>query len=181
MPEFFKELGFKVGIEIGTFMGTYSEIFAKSGLKIYTVDPWLAYPDYPHYSTPLAQRRLDSQCKKATALLAPYLNCVVIRKTSMEAAKDFENRSLDFVYIDGNHAFKYVAEDLCDWSKKVRKGGIISGHDYIYSKPTTFHVHHVVDAYVEAFGIKNFWILGRKIYKEGERRDRWRSWMWFNP
>jgi hypothetical protein len=39
----------------------------------------------------------------------------------MDALNDFEDDSLDFVYIDGNHEFPYVAEDLFHWSKKVRK------------------------------------------------------------
>jgi hypothetical protein len=181
LPELFKELGFKVGVEIGTYLGTYAEIIAKSGLQIYTVDPWAIHEDYPHYSNPKFQGKLEQQYLESKARLAPYPNCTIIRKTSMEASKDFKNGSIDFVYIDGNHAFKYVAEDICEWSKKVKKGGIISGHDYIYARPTNFHVHQVVDAYVEALGIRNFWILGRKKYVKGEKRDNWRSWMWFNP
>ena len=101
----------------------------------------------------------------------------------MEALNDIPNESLDFVYIDGNHHFKYVAEDICGWSKKVRKGGIISGHDYFYSGATAClnvcHVAYVVDAYTRAYNIKNWYILGRKKYVDGEKRDTWRSWMWF--
>ena len=38
--------------------------------------------------------------------------------------------SLDFVYIDGNHHFDFVMQDIIEWSKKVRAGGVVSGHDY---------------------------------------------------
>ena len=48
----------------------------------------------------------------------------------MEALKDFNDNSLDFVFIDGNHTFEYVVEDIAQWSKKVKVGGIVSGHDY---------------------------------------------------
>jgi predicted O-methyltransferase YrrM len=48
----------------------------------------------------------------------------------MEAVKDFKDESLDFVFIDGNHQYSYVLEDITEWSKKVRSGGIVSGHDY---------------------------------------------------
>jgi len=34
LPEFFKELGFEVGVEIGTYKGEYAEVLAKSGLRI---------------------------------------------------------------------------------------------------------------------------------------------------
>ena len=49
----------------------------------------------------------------------------------MDALGDFKDRSLDFVYIDGLHDFDNVMMDLIGWNRKVRSGGIISGHDYI--------------------------------------------------
>ena len=180
LPNFFKELGFKVGVEIGVYKGEYTEILSKSGLQIYAVDPWKVYDDY---GNPKGQKRMDAQYEHTKRVLAPYPNCKIIRKTSMEAVKEFENESLDFVYIDGNHWFQYVTEDICEWSKKVKVGGIICGHDYIYTRPLSAtggcHVHYVVDAYTAALGIKNWYVLGRKEYVEGEKRDRWRSWMWF--
>lgn len=180
LPGFFVEMGFKAGVEIGTYKGIYTEILAKSGLQIYTVDPWLSYPDYPYYtSREQNQKLLDAQYEESRNRLTPYPNCTIIRKTSMDAAENFEDGSLDFVYIDGNHSFKYVAEDICEWSKKIRKGGVISGHDYIYSNPLNFHVRHVVDAYVQAYAIQKFWVLGRKKADKGETRDQWRSWMFF--
>lgn len=49
----------------------------------------------------------------------------------MDAVKDFAPSSLDFVYIDGDHFYDRVLEDLTEWSKIVKPGGIISGHDYL--------------------------------------------------
>lgn len=102
----------------------------------------------------------------------------------MEAAQDFADRSLDFVYIDGNHQFQYVAWDIAEWSKKVKVGGIISGHDYIYTNPRTkagiCHVIYVVNAYTQAYKIDNWYLLGRYKVQKGEKRDRFRSWMWVN-
>ena len=37
--------------------------------------------------------------------------------------------SLDFVFIDASHIYKYVAEDIDLWEPKVKKGGLVSGHD----------------------------------------------------
>lgn len=97
----------------------------------------------------------------------------------MEAVKDFDDESVDFVYIDGNHEFKYVAEDICEWSKKVKKGGVISGHDYTYSVPYhtyACHVKHVVLAYTAAYYIRRWYVLG---LRNDPGRDKWRSWMFF--
>jgi hypothetical protein len=175
LPEFFKEMGFTKGAEIGSYFGKYTEVLAKSGLQIYAIDPWRIYDDY---GNPRGQKRLDFQYDSTKKLLEPYPNCTVIRKTSMEALDDFPDGSLDFVYIDGNHHFPFVAEDLFWWSTKVKKGGVISGHDYYYSEG--IHVKQVVDAFVASFGIRNFWVLGKREDPVGPGRERWRSWMWFN-
>lgn len=180
LPELFRELGFKRGVEIGVYKGEFSEILAGYGGDLYSVDPWRLYKDYGNSR---GQRRLDEQYRQAVERLSKYPNVHVVRKTSMEALDDFEDGSLDFVYIDGNHQFAYVAEDIYHWAIKVREGGIICGHDYAYYKSVSIcggcHAHEVVDAYVKAYRIPNFWVLGRHKYIEGEVRDRWRSWMFF--
>ena len=129
-PEFFQDMGYKAGVEIGIWKGEFGETLAKSGLKLYGVDPYLYYEDCVMYGK---QNVIEDTYKIAKKVLAPY-EYTIIRKTSMEAVKDFEDESIDFVYIDGNHSFKYVAEDIWEWSKKVRKGGTISGHDYMFFK-----------------------------------------------
>ena len=174
LPQFFVEMGFKVGAEIGVDKGEFSEKFCQAGLSLYAIDPWLSKHD-----------RLDFLYEHTKRVLTPYPNCTIIRKTSMEAVEDFADESLDFVYIDGNHEFRYIAEDLYEWTKKVKKGGIVSGHDYFFHKPGTsqdlWHVAHVLNAYINAYGISNWYLLGRKDIREGEKRDKWRSWMFFKP
>ena len=172
LPELFKEMGFTKGVEIGSYFGTYTKTIAQSGLQIYAVDPWRIMEDYKN---PRGQSRLDFQYEATVKTLEPYPNAIVVRKTSMEALEDFPDESIDFVYIDGNHHFPFVAEDLFWWTKKVKKGGIVCGHDYIYSPK--MQVHQIVDCYINSFGIRNFWVIGRRKYIAGEKRDRWRSWM----
>lgn len=177
LPQFFKDMKFKVGAEIGVEYGFFSEELCKAGMKVYAIDPWLKYGDYRNNRVP--QDKMDSWYECAVNRLKPY-DCVILRKKSMDATEDIPDESLDFVYIDGNHDFKHVAEDIVEWSKKVRKGGVISGHDYIHIERTfdNVHVKWVVDAYTQAFKIRNWYLLGRKEKIEGEVRDKQRSWMW---
>ena len=179
LPQFFVQMGYKVGVEIGIDKGEFSEKFAKAGLKLYAVDPWRSYKDYEDSRS---QAKLDFLYEHTQRVLAPYPNCKIIRKTSMEAVEDFEDESLDFVYIDGNHQLKYVIEDIVEWSKKVKPGGAICGHDYIYTNPRTqagiCHVIYAVNAYTQTYKIDNWYLLGRRKRLEGETRDRFRSWMW---
>lgn len=178
LPEFFVEMGFKVGAEIGVYKGEFSEKIARSGLTLYAIDPWQIYKGFENQR---GQARLDFQYEHTKRVLTPYPNAKIIRKTSMDAVEDFEDGSLDFVYIDANHEFRYIAEDLAEWTKKVRKGGIVAGHDYFFVKTGTgaqiWHVAHVLKAYIGAFGITNWYLLGRKDTSPGEKRDKWRSWM----
>jgi SAM-dependent methyltransferase len=184
LPGFFKEMGYKVGVEIGVFKGDYSTQFLERGLKLYSVDPWLGYEDYGRRVRNF-QSRQDENFQETSKKLSTYPNSVIIRKTSMEAVKDFEDESIDFVYIDGHHGFKYVAEDLWEWSKKVKKGGCISGHDYgVLSRKKPMldrynnHVKYVVDAFTAAVPIKKWYVIGAKHKVEGEKRDNWRSFFW---
>jgi SAM-dependent methyltransferase len=174
LPQFFVEMGYKVGAEIGVSKGRFSVKFASQGLTLYAIDPWKVYNDY---NDARGQTFYNSLYQQAQKSLAPYTTCKIIKKPSMEAVLDFADNSLDFVYIDGNHEFKYVAEDVSEWSKKVREGGVISGHDYAYIR-LHCHVIPVVNAYTQAYNITNWYLLGRKTTLAGEKRDNLRSWMW---
>lgn len=150
LPQFFIDKGLKVGAEIGVLRGEFTEKLCKAGLKMYAVDPWIA--DKNHLKAdPDYQKIRNALFKSATNRLKPY-DCTIIRKTSMDALEDFEDESLDFVYIDANHHFRFIAEDIVEWEKKVRKGGIVSGHDYHITPKC--QVPFVVDAYVKAFGVE---------------------------
>ena len=176
LPEFFVEMGYKVGAEIGTRQGLYAEVICKAGLKLYCVDPWLDYPDYST-GRPEWQSQLNSQYEETKKRLAPY-NVNYIRKLSMDALNDIADESLDFVYIDGNHDFVYVINDIHEWSKKVKKGGCISGHDYFYHRGHGFEkikVKEAVDSYTTVYN-KDFYVIGEKNSIEGHKRDKHRSW-----
>jgi precorrin-6B methylase 2 len=47
-----------------------------------------------------------------------------------EAAQYFEDSSVDVVFVDGGHSYEVVKADILAWLPKVKKGGIISGHDF---------------------------------------------------
>ena len=170
----FKEMGFKVGVEVGTERGLYAKVLCERnpGVKLYCVDPWTEYDDYHDFTG-----KMEDNYQETKKRLAPF-NCELVRKFSLEAVKDFKDNSLDFVYIDGNHNLKNVVADLVEWTKKVRPGGIVSGHDYY--EPAHESDHHVVAAvlaYVRSYFINPLFILGRRRGQTGEVRDGRRSWM----
>ena len=174
LPEFFEQMGYKVGVEIGTHKGEFTEKLCKAKLKIYTIDPWMGFGGQGR--TQKVQYVQDGYYEEAKKVLIPYGNCTIIRKTSMDALEDFRDGGLDFVYMDGNHDFSHIASDIYEWSKKVRVGGVVSGHDYFNTSPTSSnvicHVKSVVDAYMEMFEIENFYLCG------GNKTDKYYSYLY---
>ena len=175
LPQFFVDMGFTVGAEIGVYRGEFTEKLCKAGLSIYAIDPWMGY-----YGAGRSERRSEMQNTNynfALQKLSPFNNCTIIRKTSMDALNDIEAASLDFVYIDGDHRFRYIAEDLSEWSEKVKKGGIVCGHDYFCTSPQAnnviIQVKAVVDAYIGTYQIPNFYVFGKG--------DKTLSWMFIKP
>jgi hypothetical protein len=54
---------------------------------------------------------------------------VILRGISWEQAVNVLDESLDCVYIDCCHTYECVKKDLAAWMPKVKKGGIVAGHD----------------------------------------------------
>jgi hypothetical protein len=175
LPGFFKQIGYKVGAEIGVFQGEFTEKFCQSGLGMYAIDPWVGYAGAGR--TEKVQTKQDTNFEHAKTRLSPFDNCTIVRKSSMEAINDFKDNSLDFVYIDGDHRFRYFAEDIYEWYKKIRPGGAISGHDYFMTKPSHTNVicqvEPIVDAFVKAYRIEDFYTFGTG--------DRTLSWLFIKP
>ena len=169
LTRLFAELGYKVGAEVGVEQGKFSEEICKDnpGVKLYCVDPWQAYTRYADH---VDQAKLDRYFVEAVDRLAPY-GVIIKRMTSLEAAKDFETNSLDFVYIDGNHEYQFVVNDICEWMRVVRPGGILAGHDYRRDKAERipFHVIQAVQGYADAYHIAPWFIL---------TKDKADTWLW---
>jgi len=173
----FHELGFKVGAEIGVLEGTYSEILCQNnpGVKLYAIDPWKRHRGYRDY---VRNSTFSNAHEKAQKTLAQY-NCEILRMFSMDAVKQFDDESLDFVYIDGNHDFENVTNDVSAWLEKIKVGGVIAGHDYVKHKgPSKIHVYEAINGFTKAYKIRPWFILGSNAIIPGEIRDDSRSFLW---
>jgi len=117
-----------VGAEIGVFKGGHAfEMLKFLDIKIfYLVEPYRTYIGHGNKT-----HHPESAEKVARALLQRYQHKVIwIKSSSVEAVAGFQDKSLDFVYIDGNHDYKFALQDIELWTLKVKQGGIIGGHDY---------------------------------------------------
>lgn len=179
LGEIFKELEFRVGAEIGVEKGIFSSILLKASpkLELFCIDSWQPYDGYV---CKLNQADLPAKMLEAQERLKGY-HVHFYQQFSMDAVKRFKDNTLDFVYIDGNHDLPWVMDDIIQWSKKVRPGGIVAGHDYIRAKstkPSRNLVRPAVWWYVELKPIKTWFLIGREAKMPGEIRDNDRTYFW---
>ena len=158
LAKLFAELGFTVGAEVGVAEGIYSEVLCRNipGLKLTCVDLWDTYYRGDNNRVKIKDRAMQDEAISLAHEKLDKYGATFFRKSSLEALHDIPDDSLDFVYIDGDHAFDFVMVDLIGWSHKVKSGGIISGHDYYRFRGAG--VVNAVDAYTTAHQI-NEWFL----------------------
>lgn len=118
-------------VEVGSFEGVSTLLFAKFVDTVYSVDCY----DYKVPETgriPTHDKLFADAEKIFIQRTKDVKNIIKIKKTSLEAAKDFEDKSLDAVYIDAEHDEDSVREDIKAWHPKVKFGGFLCGHDYYH-------------------------------------------------
>jgi hypothetical protein len=166
LPRLFNELGFKVGAEVGVYQGDYSRWLLKMmpGLKLYGVDAWTSYQGYKDFRKNDIVESYDRAVKNTEGF-----DCTLIKGWSNEVVDQFEDGSLDFVFIDGNHSYEWAVWDIAKWSKKVRKGGIVYGHDYDDYSGTKrwneMNVINAVDGWTKSYKIHPWFITTKNKNK----------------
>ena len=127
MPRVVNHLGIKFMAEIGVLNGSLSGTILNKCPQVrtlYLIDPWQSF------TSSCTQEILDKRYADVEVKMKQYGDRAnILRLTSLEAAKLFEPESLDLVYIDANHSFKHVDEDIKAWWPKIRSTGYLAGHD----------------------------------------------------
>jgi hypothetical protein len=130
-----------VGVEIGVWAGDLSAAILRAvrPTRLHLLDPWAFAPDERYEQAWYGGARAGSQVEMDQVydrVLQRFETeiadgaVVIHRSTSAEAAAEFEDASLDWVYVDGNHLYEYVQTDLALFAPKVRPGGLLAGDDY---------------------------------------------------
>lgn len=146
----FVELGSWKGKSIA-YMGV-EIINSGKTIKCYAVDTWEGSDEHsedPYIRTNKLYPLFIANTQKVSSVVTP------IRKTSVDAASDFENESVDIAFVDACHSYECVKADIAAWLPKIKKGGILAGHDYYWGD------NGVKKAVDERFGDK-------VIYRQGE-------------
>lgn len=125
-------------VEMGAWLGKSTSFFAveilnsDKDITLYVVDTWEGSPEqkntvkeFDDTGITLYDRFLEN--------MKPVLHderIKLVRKDSVTASKLFDDKSLDFVFLDGSHYYSDFIKDVEAWSRKIKPNGVLSGHDY---------------------------------------------------
>lgn len=121
-------------VEIGTWKGASISYLAKrvkqkhKNINIFGIDTFKGTPGEHDEDIDIINGTLYQTYLKNTS---PY-NIKTIIGDSHLVHKRFIDEGIDFLFIDGDHHYESVKQDLINWYPKICKGGIISGHDYAF-------------------------------------------------
>jgi len=121
----------KKGVEIGVFKGQFSrQLLENWDGTLYMVDPWRPLGD-EYIDASNHKNHMDAYQETMDNIRGFEDRAFMFRGLGELVVDVFEDNSLDFVYIDGNHAYDWVKQDIQLWWPKLKKNGLLMGHDYI--------------------------------------------------
>lgn len=163
MPQLISATGCKVGAEIGVAFGGHSEAILKHTQveKLYSIDPYtLVHPNTDGYTTPdgkfFEQKDYEALYIHALHRCRKYNNRSVFIREDSHAAWALVEDELDFVFIDARHTYADVYTDIYLWEKRVKKGGIIAGHDY--GHPSYDGIKRAVDKHFDNVNVEDGYV-----------------------
>ena len=113
----------ELGTHLGRSMSYILEHCRATNSKLYAVDLWV---DMPQYVKTERYGLFLENLKKMNA--TDYVK--VLRMDSSEAARNFQDNSVDVVFIDTLHTYEVTKSELDAWWPKLKIGGEMLGHDY---------------------------------------------------
>lgn len=132
------------GVEVGVFRGVLSQYLLRKGVaRLFMVDTWAPAEEQPEhyketrdYCAGLAPDEAAANEALARQVAASSGGrAVVMKMPSVEAARQINDGSMDFVFLDADHSEFGVWADLLAWAPKVKPGGWLAGHDFKNEMP----------------------------------------------
>lgn len=141
LASFMAQQGYKTFVEVGCKEGRTTGHVLKTvpDSRVIAIDPWIANPapkngdatreDYEAWDFDKIRREFWDNVGKDSA------RCTHFRCTSEVATSQVPPTPFDLVFIDALHDYESVKQDIALWWPKVRKGGMLAGHDFNHKWP----------------------------------------------
>jgi len=120
------------GAEIGSAQGIFARNILSQwrGKRLFMVDPWEKQNIETYREETNLRANFHDWHQQCLELEQSDHRALCMKMLSIAASRTISDNTLDFAYIDGNHAYGHVLEDMDLWWPKVKIGGIMGGHDF---------------------------------------------------
>lgn len=130
--DYLTENNYKIGIEIGSYKGLYSKYLLDNWKGyLYMVDVWKKLPESEYFDINNQENPKEIIGEVFDNISGYEDRTTLIRGSSRSTSHLFPDEFFDFIYIDANHKYHYVINDLHNWYPKLKSGGVLAGHDWI--------------------------------------------------
>jgi len=114
--------------EIGVEYGGYTDIYYNDEYEIHLIDMWQTEGNDFYFSQNPGQ--VERGYNQIINKYSNKENVKIIKSKSDEASLLYQDEYFDWIYIDADHSYEAVLNDIKKWFPKLKKGGILSGHDF---------------------------------------------------
>jgi SAM-dependent methyltransferase len=154
-----------VGAEIGVYMGDFAGRVVRKvqPRELHLIDPW-KHEDSGRYASALqggkaqgGQAEMDARYEAVCEIFETEIRSGQVRVHrgySDVVLETLPDEYFDWIYVDGNHYYEFVKQDLELWFRKIKPGGLIAGDDY--SEPGWWEdgVRRAVDEFADSHGVQ---------------------------
>lgn len=143
-------------VEVGVFEGNFSvHLLEKNPKKLYLIDPWLNSDNSKdkHYLVEkgkLDQKLFDSIKFDVYKKFKNYDNVKIISMSSQKSVRLFQNKELDWVYLDARHYYNGILEDLNIWFPKIKINGFLCGDNFEFHGKHNYGIIQAVHEFCDS-------------------------------
>ena len=159
-------------VEIGVWKGDFSEQIwnISSPNLLVLVDSWSfdekirGCAPQVNGEEPLNQNFFDQAKKDTYDKFESIQNVHILDLNSLDASSNYEDNFFDYIYIDAEHTYEAVLNDLNVWYPKLKKNGVLFGDDYYWREADdTLSLHKAYQEFINKKNIKKWCVFKSQI------------------
>lgn len=137
--------------ELGVDRGLFSDQILRLNQpkKLHLIDLWNS-ANYPENLMNEVKDKFSSEIERSLV--------EINRGLSIKVLQEFPDQYFDWVYLDTDHSYNTTKQELQTIANKIKKNGIIAGHDFIHCSYVSGVRYGVIEAVTE-FCVQNNWEL----------------------
>jgi hypothetical protein len=163
----------KTIVEIGTWRGRSAHALCSganiSNGTVYCIDTFKGSPS--ELDTVHIDAKTHDIYKECVENLSGFKNVVILKMSSIESAGQFEDKSIDMIFIDSEHTYDNVMLDVNTWFPKLKDGGLFCGHDKHWGTVLTALSDRFGKDKIES-GPGNIWVYKSSGTSEDKRVEK---------